>query len=94
MAKEGKEFFKADEYKGGPDEMFEGSKTIIWAPHPDDEIIGCYEVLIRDCPAIIYSGDIENARREEALKLREHVTIGPQLFLMTVPPNLLKEEKC
>lgn len=74
---------------GGPDEMFEGSKSIIWAPHPDDEIIGCYEVLMRDNPAIIYSGDIENARREEALKLREHVPIGPQLFLMTVPPSLM-----
>jgi len=75
----------------GPNEMFKGSKSIIWAPHPDDEIIGCYEVLKRDTPAIIYSGDIESARREEALKLREHAEIGPQLFLMTVPPSLMQK---
>ena len=75
----------------GPQEMFAGHKSIIWAPHPDDEIIGCYEVLIRDRPAIIYSGDLDNKRREEALKLREHVEIGPQLFLMTVPPSLMQK---
>ena len=75
----------------GPQEMFSGHKSIIWAPHADDEIIGCYEVLIRDHPAIIYSGDLDNKRREEALKLREHVEIGPQLFLMTVPPSLMQK---
>lgn len=73
-------------------DKFEGKKIVIWAPHPDDEVIGCYEVLIKTCPIIIYSGNTENDRREEAMKLREHVDIGPQLFLMTVPPNLLKKD--
>jgi len=64
--------------------------TIIIAPHPDDEIIGCYDQLMSENPTIvIYSGDLDANRREEALGLKEHVDIKLQLFLMNVPQALL-----
>lgn len=67
--------------------------VIIVAPHADDEIIGCYEVLTKKGkPIIIYSGDMEAARRETVLKLKEHVDCKLQLFQMTVPQTFLKKE--
>ena len=65
---------------------------VIIAPHPDDEIIGCYEILVKENPVIIYVGDIENERREEALKLKNYTNISMQLFLNSVPPPFLNDK--
>jgi len=67
------------------------NNTVIIAPHPDDEIIGVYEVLIKSNPIIIYSGNTEVKRREEALKLKDHTTIKGQMFQMSVPPIFLNK---
>ncbi len=60
--------------------------TIIIAPHPDDEIIGCYKYL-KEANLIIYDGDTPLERREEALNLKNHFEVN-QLFLKSIPPNL------
>jgi len=68
------------------------SEVIIIAPHPDDEIIGCYSILTNKdlSPIIIYTENISNERREEALKLKDSVSnIKIQLFQKTIPGHLL-----
>jgi len=67
------------------------SQTIIIAPHPDDEIIGCYENL-QEANLIIYDGDTPANRRNEILNLRNHFKQINQLFLKSIPPNLLNTE--
>lgn len=67
------------------------SESIIVAPHPDDEVIGCWEVLKRDKCIIIYSGMTENKRREEALNLKDHYNISVQLFLNSIPPTFFNK---
>jgi len=72
------------------EEKEQEKNTIIIAPHPDDEIIGCYEQLKEASQTIvIYSGDLDASRREEALKLKEHIDIKFQLFLMSLPQTFL-----
>lgn len=66
---------------------------IIIAPHPDDEIIGVYEVLENSDNGItiIYGSDAQKERREEAVKLREHFkNIKVQLFQTTIPQPFLQ----
>lgn len=63
---------------------------IIIAPHPDDEIIGAYKYL-QNNPIIIYSAEMDAARKESALKLKEFIDCKAQLFQMTVPQPLLKK---
>ena len=58
--------------------------NIIVAPHPDDEIIGCYEVLIKEPCTIIYTGTYDNSRIALAKRLNQFVDIVEQLF---VPPS-------
>lgn len=65
---------------------------VIIAPHPDDEIIGAYEIVKNENPIIIYMGDIEQSRREESLKLKKHANIGIQLFLNNVPNDFINKE--
>lgn len=67
-------------------------ETVIIAPHPDDEIIGCYKYLTQTNPIIIYDGDTDIERRNETQKLRDHAEIKVQLFLMSIPPNLLNKD--
>lgn len=67
-------------------------KTVIVAPHPDDEIIGCYETLIKNKPIIIYDGDANSSRREEAKKLRDHVDITVQMYQKSIPPNFMEKD--
>jgi hypothetical protein len=68
-------------------------ESIIVAPHPDDEIIGCYEILKKEKCIIIYSGETELKRREEAMKLKEYCeSVSIQLFLNNIPPSMLKKE--
>ena len=65
---------------------------IIIAPHPDDEIIGCYEVLTSSMnPIIIYSGDLNADRKNRVLKLKEYVDCKLQIFQMTIPQTLLSK---
>lgn len=66
----------------------------IVAPHPDDELIGCFEVINdpANTIAVMYPTDIENTRREEALKLREHKTnVNLQIFQASIPPTVLSD---
>jgi hypothetical protein len=68
--------------------------NIIVAPHPDDEIIGCYEILKKGDPCIvIYGGGTSANRREEAKKLKEcfNNVVG-QLFLKEIPSHLISKE--
>jgi hypothetical protein len=67
---------------------------VIVAPHPDDEIIGCFEVLQKEKNIIIiYSEDVERERREEAMKLKGHNdNITVQLFLHSIPMSMLNQE--
>jgi len=43
--------------------------NIIFAPHPDDEIIGCYEVLDRSDCLVVYTTAVPSERLEEAKML-------------------------
>jgi len=76
-------------------ELFQQPKPdlIIVAPHPDDEIIGCYKYLtstdIYAKKGIIYSGDLSNERKETSLKLKNHVHVDMQLFQNHVPQTFI-----
>lgn len=66
--------------------------TVIVAPHPDDEIIGCFEQINNPMNnlVIIYSGDTHAERRETVLNLKktlDHVKM--QLFQNSIPPTFL-----
>jgi len=63
---------------------------IIVAPHPDDEIIGCYEYLNKT-NIIIYDGTTPPKRKEEALTLKSHISTH-QLFLASIPSPLLNKK--
>ena len=67
------------------------NETIIYAPHPDDEIIGCYEILQDPSisPIIIYHPDSSQDRKEEALKLKDHSNVKIQLFMHSIPTDLI-----
>ena len=43
---------------------------VIIAPHPDDEIIGCFEVL-KTVECIVYDGSTPQERRQEAERMLE-----------------------
>ena len=64
---------------------------IIVSPHPDDECIGLYSVLVdpNTKPIIIYTENVPQNRRDEALKLREHVEIKSQLFQKNTPQTFI-----
>ena len=68
--------------------MTEKKHSVIIAPHPDDELIGCFEIL--DDPkqniTIIYGADASAERRKEALKLKESFpSVGNQVFHASIP---------
>jgi hypothetical protein len=68
--------------------------AIIIAPHYDDEIIGCYEVLVNEMfkPIIVYMQDDEE-RKKESLELKKHIDrIQVQLFQKSIPPFALNKE--
>lgn len=65
------------------------NKIVIVAPHCDDEIIGCYEIIQNNPdnpPVILYVGNPIQERRDEAIKLREHTGVTMQLFPNSIPP--------
>lgn len=62
---------------------------IIIAPHCDDEIIGCYEILERK-PIILYVEKADQKRQDEAIKLlREHELAKAQFFFQDIPTSLM-----
>jgi len=65
---------------------------IIVAPHCDDECIGTWEILSTKNPVIIYDGDTPSSRREEAMKLRDHIKVKAQLFQKSIPPTFINKE--
>jgi len=66
---------------------------VIISPHPDDEIIGCARILMEDQkPIIIYTEDIEEKRKEEALRIKKFVDIKAQFFLRSIPSQLLNRQ--
>ena len=68
-------------------------QIIIVAPHPDDEIIGCYKQLSQSVHniTVIYSADLDAKRKETVLKLREKIKfIKAQLFLQSIPQPFMK----
>ena len=67
------------------------NELIIFAPHPDDEIIGCYEVLIDETvsPIILYSATNDQIRVNEALKLRDITNVKAQMFVKNIPGHLI-----
>ena len=70
-------------------------EIIIIAPHPDDECIGTYSILCNKdiSPIIIYTENISNSRREEALNLKKFISnIKVQLFQKTIPGHLLSND--
>ena len=75
--------------------MSENKTHVIISPHPDDECIGCYEILLNKKKIIIiYTEDCDQNRREEAMELKNkaNIDIKAQLFLKNVPPNLLNKD--
>jgi hypothetical protein len=67
---------------------------VIIAPHPDDEVIGCYEVLRREEEIIIiYSADSDPKRRKEAMRLKGYVEgIKVQMFQNNIPMSMVNSD--
>ena len=66
--------------------------SIIVAPHPDDEVIGCFEILNDPSKKIIIIYDKNNSeeRKLEALKLNEYFpNIEKQLFVSSFPKEYI-----
>jgi hypothetical protein len=75
-----------------PERELSGNHTIIIAPHGDDEIIGCYEVLIKERVIIVYVGNLDDKRKVETKNLCEHFDIKAQYYTRQIPPQLLSRE--
>lgn len=74
--------------------MSEKGMAIIVAPHPDDELIGCYKVLKDNSSVVvIYGGETPSDRREEAKNLKKFFeNVHVQLFQNSIPPDLINKE--
>ncbi len=90
-------FEKLDYIKPKPKSPVEltENQLIIIAPHPDDELIGCWSMLNHSKikPVIIYtSPNIPEKRKNEALRLKEFTRVQVQLFLNNIPTQFLSKE--
>ncbi len=74
--------------------MSKNGMSIIVAPHPDDEIIGCYEVLKRDKHVVvIYGGTTKSERRGETSNLKKFFeNVHVQLFQNSIPTDLMHKD--
>ncbi|MFW9877020.1 MAG: hypothetical protein ACFFG0_28345 [Candidatus Thorarchaeota archaeon] len=75
--------------------MSDEKNSIIIAPHPDDEIIGCFEILNKQNQSItiIYGADTYGKRREETVKVREvFPSVKHQVFHNSVPTSYLAND--
>jgi len=81
----------SDELKTVQNDEETNKKNVIIAVHPDDEILGNFEIIDNpeNPPVILYVGDPIQKRREEAMKLREHMGITIQIFCNSVPQVFL-----
>ena len=63
------------------------SDTVIVAPHPDDEIIGCFSILDNPDikPLIIYTELVDKLRQKEVQVIRNYFTIKGQIFCQSIP---------
>jgi len=72
--------------------MTEKKHAVIIAPHPDDELIGCFEILNdpNQSITIIYGANATAERRKEALKIKEvFPNIRNQVFHASIPPTYI-----
>lgn len=69
------------------------NEIIIVAPHADDEIIGCYEIITNKNlkPIVIYTEDMSDERKQATLKLKELTGVKIQLYLRNVPPAAMND---
>jgi hypothetical protein len=71
--------------------------TIIIAPHPDDEIIGCFEVLERkkdeDEIIIIYISKLDNERKNETSNLKSIYNVQQYFLYSSLGIFLDKDQK-
>lgn len=70
------------------------SNIIIVAPHPDDEIIGCFSHLPdkQKSFTVIFDGDTPSERREEALNIRLVYPLCQIAFHKSIPEPFLRAE--
>jgi len=69
-------------------------EIVIVSPHPDDEIIGNYEVLTKADKSIliVYDADVYLERREETKKIRDiFPNVKAQAFQTTIPQPFLQK---
>jgi hypothetical protein len=69
-----------------------GNHTIIVAPHGDDEIIGCYEILIKERVIVVYVGNSDDDRKRETRNVSDYFDIKAQYYTRQIPPQLLSKE--
>ena len=69
-------------------------EIVIVAPHADDELIGCYSVIknAKHKPVIIYTEEVSPDRKQEVMKLKEHINVKGQMFLRSIPPTFLNKD--
>jgi len=63
-------------------------KSIIIAPHPDDEIIGMYEILVKERCTIFYTESVNETRRKEAEILKFCELVENQYFSDNIPGEM------
>jgi hypothetical protein len=69
--------------------------SLIIAPHPDDEIIGCFEILNdpKQKVTIIYDGETPDIRRKETNKLREvFSSVKNQVYHSSLPTMYVSKD--
>lgn len=67
-------------------------KNIIITPFPGDELIGNFEILIKEEPTIIIYTHAYRDEREEAIKLKEQLKGITQIFNREIPYQILSKE--
>jgi hypothetical protein len=73
--------------------MIDKTQHVIISPHPDDEIISSFEILINNKCSIVYTDvNTSNERREETLKLKNYFDIKMQMFSKQIPPMLIDKK--